>query len=167
MGQKIIQKLEVENEKTQTRNSILIERANHTLDSIESKTARAASDLDERHKSLKQNLQSVRNTALADMENVSKSMTQERAAFRAEASASLQNMTAANESAQQKMSAALNFANTLNLENQALLQSVRDAQAAVHQKELLLQKRTQQIVIAVGSTIVATLGFWIWLTLKH
>lgn len=153
--------------KVEAKNLKLIEQAHQMLGKIESKLASANSDLDEQHKSLKQNLQSVRDTALADMENISKSITQERAAFRSEAASSLQNMTAAIESAQQKMSAALNFANTLNLENQALLQSVRDAQVVLHQKELLLQKRTQQVAIAIGLAIVATLGFWIWLTLKH
>lgn len=166
-GRKAIQKLELESEKIQTRNSILIEQANHTLDSIESKTVNATSDLDEQHQSLRQSLEIAWDAAKADIGEISKAMVQERAAFRSDAALTLQNMAVANESAQQKMTAAISFANKLNMENQALLQTVQTERAALHQKELQLQKRTKQVVIGVGLAIVATLGFWIWLTLKH
>ncbi len=108
-----------------------------------------------------------RDAALADIKTILDTVEQRNVAFRDAASIVQQNMKKAHAASQEKMAEALRSAQAINEENRVLVSELREQQASLHQRELQMQKHTQQLAMGVGLVIFSTLGFWTWLTLTH
>jgi hypothetical protein len=87
--------------------------------------------------------------------------------FQSDVTMSMERISLIQQEHQTKMSAALSVADKLNTESRGLLNEVVARTERLSQRELMLQKRTRQVVIGVGISVIATLCAWIWLTLPH
>lgn len=81
-------------------------------------------------------------------------------AFNTKVHEGLQTMMKREEAFQTKLSAALAFADQLNSKSMEMLKEVE-------LREQRLHIFTRRLVIAVGVVVLATLGVWIWLTIRH
>lgn len=98
--------------------------------------------------------------AEAAIDKLEKAARQASANFEAKAQDAMRTMIGHREEFQSKLSASLAFADQLNNKS---LQTLKEVEV----REQRLHIFTRRVVIAVGVVVLATLGVWIWLTIRH
>lgn len=80
--------------------------------------------------------------------------------FNTNSTRSMQTLATSCQEFESKMAAKLAYVNKINAETQSML-------TAIEARETQLQIRTRQILIGGGILLLATVGVWIWLTIKN
>lgn len=90
------------------------------------------------------------------LENVAKSTVD----FNTNSTRSMQMLATICQEFESKMAAKLAYVNTINAETKSML-------TAIEARQTQLEIRTRQIFIGGGILLLATLGVWIWLTIRN
>lgn len=142
-------------------------RVETRIGAILQETRGAGSELSQRIEESKQLSESLRNQAEQQLETIQSTSRRANQQIKESAETAIDRVQQMTIETQARLSASLKIADQLNQESQSLLKSVQEQQLQLIEREQILQRRTRQWLVGIGVMIVATVGAWIWLTLKH
>ncbi len=109
----------------------------------------------------------LRDTCATDLQVFHGEIRRQRTEFQQDMSKWMDKIAQVHQEHLTKMTSSLKMADRLSNDTAAALKAVSEKAEQLHQREIALQTRTRQVVIGVGIAVLATLGFWIWLTLHR